>query len=362
MVDTGECSVSSANSSNGKPVIVRVKRKAYQSRLEALWLEINERPLKRSVLDFEKLSISVSTGKEELKIKKIFVQHVETVRSSESTIDILHSFLVSILPSSANASKSRTKIEEQRRSINKENQKHDQLLLKAREKHEVLAKNARFEQIWRSRKGNKAAMADEPLHELCHLYDIVRVDVEKEKYNEVEQEYTSLEDNKTLCSFLPLMREFIPNAAAEIEADMRAYMSEQASADDYVYDLYTVKDDLNTTDEEAVNPYPLVQVDEEDDFYDGPIQSEFESDDSNAEDNPLNDYPDEETCEDEEELESRTSDDESEEKSTSASSKSEELADRSYHELSEDADSLYEEEIYIDDDSGDSEDWRCDYQ
>lgn len=33
----------------------------------------------------------------------------------------------------------------------------------------------------------------------------------------------SLEDQRLLCSYLPLLREFIPNAAEEIESDMRAH-------------------------------------------------------------------------------------------------------------------------------------------
>lgn len=32
----------------------------------------------------------------------------------------------------------------------------------------------------------------------------------------------SLEDQKLLSSYLPLLREFIPNAAAEVEADLIA--------------------------------------------------------------------------------------------------------------------------------------------
>ena len=29
-----------------------------------------------------------------------------------------------------------------------------------------------------------------------------------------------------------------------------------ASTDEYVYDLYTVKDDMDITDEDALNPFP----------------------------------------------------------------------------------------------------------
>lgn len=53
--------------------------------------------------------------------------------------------------------------------------------------HQVLSKNARFEQIWRRRKGTKDANHDKALHELCHLYDVGRVDV-RETTNEVKEE------------------------------------------------------------------------------------------------------------------------------------------------------------------------------
>ena len=38
-----------------------------------------------------------------------------------------------------------------------------------------------------------------------------------------------LEDQKLLSSYLPLLREFIPNAAEEIEADMLAYSKQGCS-------------------------------------------------------------------------------------------------------------------------------------
>ncbi|OVA15359.1 hypothetical protein BVC80_1555g4 [Macleaya cordata] len=363
MADTGESS--SSNSVNSKPVIVRVKRKASLSPLEAFWLEINERPLKRPMLDFEKLSISEedSNGKKEkLKTKKVFVQHVETVSSSKATIDVLQSFV----PTIDDASDFKTKVEERRQTFKQEN-KQDQLLSRAREKHEVLAKHARFEQIWKRRKGKKETMHDDSIHELCHLYDVVRVDVEEEKPKKVEQpEDTSLEDSEILCNYLPLIREFLPDVAAEIQSDIQSYLSNQASTDGYVYDLYTVQNELNTTDEDTLNTYPLVQVGDDDDFYDGPIESEWESD-SNAEDNPMNEYPDEETSEeDSEEDESKTSNDESEElESRSSSSHLDgEHESRVSHIQSEDEYSFdEEEEMLADDEDEDVEDnWRWEHR
>jgi hypothetical protein len=46
-----------------------------------------------------------------------------------------------------------------------------------------LGRNARFAQIWKSRKGEKNE-ADESLREICHLYDAVQVDTDEEKLPE----------------------------------------------------------------------------------------------------------------------------------------------------------------------------------
>nr|XP_043637781.1 RNA-directed DNA methylation 4 isoform X2 [Erigeron canadensis] len=294
--------LSSKDNNNNKPVIVRVKRKSYHSPLEAFWLEINERPAKRPLLDFANLSITnnnnnnnnSSSQVEELKSKKIFVQHVETVSSSDVAVDILQSFVAS----KPNALDSKAKVEDQRRS-NKTDNKQKQLLVKAKEVQELLAKNARFKQIWKSRREKDTAASDNALHDMCHLYDVERVDVgETTEVHEEEDE----EDQRLMRSFLPLLQEFIPSAAEEIESDIDYQVVKKASKDEYVYDLYAVKDNnISVMEEDTVSPFPFVQVDENDDFYNGPDNSDYETDDSNAEDNPLNDYPDEEEEEEEEE-------------------------------------------------------------
>ncbi|KAL6967785.1 hypothetical protein U1Q18_033595 [Sarracenia purpurea var. burkii] len=270
--------------------------------------------------------------------------------------------------------KGKAKNEERRRAFKTEN-KQDQLLVKAKQKQEVLSKNARFEQIWRSRKGKKEeAMCDHALHEMCRVYDVVRVDVEETK--EVhEQEDSDLEDHRIMASYLPLLREFIPSAAVEIESDIHDYMSKQASKDDYVYDLYAVKD-INITEEDTSNPFPLVQVDDDDEFYAGPIASEDESDDSNAEDNPMNDYPDEETSEDDgDDRSSRPSNDDSEEldseSASDKSSKSRSFRSSSSNNWPEDEDPMYEDHVYCgngdgdyydEDEDGDKGDWKWTYR
>ncbi|CAL5386331.1 unnamed protein product [Camellia sinensis] len=211
--------------------------------------------------------------------------------------------------------------------------KQDQLLVKAKQKQEALSKNARFEQIWRSRKGRKEATHDDALHEICHVYDAVRVDVE-ETASEVQIRIWRI---TRLSSYLPLLRKFIPSAAAEIEY-IHDYMSNQDHQRMTLYDLYAVKDDTNITEEDASNPFP-VQVEDDGEFCD-------------AEDNPLNDYPDEDTSEDNKDSGSRTSSDESEElDSANASDKYSKPKDLEYN-WSEDANTFYEDDIYDDREGG----------
>ncbi|CAL5098676.1 unnamed protein product [Urochloa decumbens] len=267
-----------------KPIVVRVKRKPSQTRPDAFWLEVNERPAKKALLDFSSLSISepascssadAKASEEQPQVKKLLVQHVETVHHSEAVEDVLHSLLI----------KSKTKEWNDRI---KQDKKPDQLRSAARQRHEDLGRNARFAQIWKSRKGEKNG-ADESLREICHLYDAVQVDPDEEKHP-AEPGITSFEEGAVLCNFLPLIREYLPSAAEEIESDI---ISLAQSEDSEVYDIYTVKevDDTNMEDSPA-DSYPRLQVDDgEDECYDDDYP--YDTDDSNAEDNPLFDYPEE---------------------------------------------------------------------
>ncbi|KAH6782677.1 RNA-directed DNA methylation 4 [Perilla frutescens var. frutescens] len=340
-----------------KPVIVRVKRKASQSALDAFWLEINERPLKRPLIDFGKLSISdASSSKvEEFKTQKILVRHVETVTSSKDTFDVLRS----VVPNSSGELKSEEKIEERRRSL-KTVDKQDQLLVKARQAQEVLSRYARFEQIWRSRKEKIVAPEDEAIYDMCRLYDVVRVDVEELAVEVQNQKDTDMDDCKMMADFLPLLREVLPTAAEEIEHDIHGVVSNQ---DGYVYDVYAVEKDVNEMEADSTSHFPLVQVDDDEQFYDGPDDSECETDDSNAENNPLNDYPDEEDDddddEDEDEATSRSSDENSEDESTTSGNESEELKSGSQVSYEYEGSELYEWSDYADqtleDSDGDEE-------
>ncbi|XP_066359964.1 RNA-directed DNA methylation 4-like isoform X1 [Miscanthus floridulus] len=285
----GEASTSEP-AAREKPIVVRVKRKPSQSRPDAFWLEINERPSKKAMLDFSRLSISEPSSSssarakasEEPRVKKLLVQHIETVHHSEAVEDVLHSLL---LPYS-NAKEIKSKTKEWNDKIKQDN-KPEQLRSAARQRHEDMGRNARFAQIWKSRKGEKND-ADDSLREICHLYDAVQVDPDDEKHP-AEPWITSFEEGAVLCNFLPLIREYLPSTAEEIEVDIISLA--QSEADSEVYDIYTVKevDDTNMEATSAAS-YPRLQVDDgEDECYE---DCPYDTDDSNAEDNPLFDYPD----------------------------------------------------------------------
>ncbi|KAL4189852.1 hypothetical protein AMTRI_Chr08g209100 [Amborella trichopoda] len=288
-----------------KPVIVRVKRKANQAPVDALWLEINDRPLKRATLDISALSISDSIGKEEVKATRILVQRVETISSSEAIQDILLSVVPNVNDAKTTGAKThRPKLEERRLEF-KQDKKQEQLRSSARQKQEDLAKSARFEQIWKSRKGNEEAHHDSFVREFCHLYDVVRVDEDERSSDRASRQNkkdrgAALDEGTILCNYLPMLREWVPDAADEIEAELNASHKQ----DEYVYDVYAVDDNRSPLDSDASCWFPSVQIEEEL-FGDEPADSGEETDDSNAENNPRNDYPDESS--EDEDLQSKSS-------------------------------------------------------
>ncbi|KAG6522101.1 hypothetical protein ZIOFF_019235 [Zingiber officinale] len=269
-------------------------------------LEINERPHKKAFLGLGNLSLSdCGTGKvlNELASKKMLVHRLETVGRSQSVKDVLHSFLTSSVESVSNLLsvslslfnqqqpsrntkefKGRSK---ERRSLYKPDKKHDQLRAKAIKEHEDLARSARFEQIWKKRESIDAEECS--LYEKCHLYDVVRVDAEDETHQRVPKPKIAPEVGGAIFDkYLSLLREFLPQAAEEIEHDRAT------TKDNFVYDIYTIGSGVDI-DTDSIDEHPLIQVYVEDDYYDGSSQSDYESDDSNAENYPWNDYCDEES-------------------------------------------------------------------
>ncbi|WVZ54870.1 hypothetical protein U9M48_005614 [Paspalum notatum var. saurae] len=273
-----------------KPIVVRVKRKPSQTRPDAFWLEINERPAKKAMLDLSNLSISEPStssspgAREEPRVKKLFVQHIETVRHSEAVQDVLHSLLLA--DSNTKEIKSKTK---EWHDIIKQDKKPDQLRSAARQRHEVIGWDLGvdlFEPPCHKAHGNIGSLSAAHLI-AAHGYPVVNAIV----FVRCILMITSFEEGAVLCNFLPLIREYLPSAAVEIESDI---ISLAQLEDSEVYDIYTVKevDDTNMDDTAAAS-YPRLQVDDCDDNECYGDDYPYDTDDSNAEDNPLFDYPDE---------------------------------------------------------------------
>ncbi|KAJ1273774.1 hypothetical protein BS78_05G010000 [Paspalum vaginatum] len=240
------------------------------------------------MLNFSSLSISEpstsssTSAKEEPRVKKLLVQHIETVHHSEAVGDVLHSILLA--DSNTKEIKSKTK---EWHDIIKQDKKPDQLRSAARQRHEDLGRNARFGQIWSHRKREKNE-ADESIRKICQPYDAVQVDQDEEKHP-AEPRITSFEEGAVLCNFLPLIREYLPSAAVQIESDIISLAHLEGSE---VYDIYTVKEVVDTNVEDtAAASYPRLQVDDGNDNECYGDDYPYDTDDSN--DNPFFDYPDE---------------------------------------------------------------------
>ncbi|KAI5066463.1 hypothetical protein GOP47_0019087 [Adiantum capillus-veneris] len=265
-----------------KPPMVRIKRKRLQLPIESLWLEVSERPTKR--LEAELCSFSLNDSniqgpheEAESKSSRLLFHHVDTVNSfgREETTKV-NSLLREIHEESS---------KEKHRIWPKS--KHGKLSAStSREKHQKMARKARFEQVWRKRKG---VTKQDNLSELFHLYDIVRVDLEADILDKQESEA----ENRLLQDFLPLFKDYLPSVAAEVESSTMCCMNKEE--DEYVYDVYALGDEANGGGDTDTSDYPLIQVvDDEDLMWGASSESQHDSEDSNDENNPLNDYPEEE--------------------------------------------------------------------
>ncbi|MCO5577341.1 hypothetical protein L7F22_031170 [Adiantum nelumboides] len=261
-----------------KPLMVRIKRKRLQLPIESIWLEVSERPTKRLEAEFLSFSlnnsdIQGSDAAAESKSSRLLFHHVDTVTffGKEETTRV-NSLLREIHDEPR---------KEKHRICPKS--KHGKLLTStSREKHQEVSRKARFEQVWRSRKG---ITKQDNLSKLFHLYDIVRVDLEADILDKQEREA----ENRLLQEFLPLFKEYLPSVATEVESSTASCTTKEE--DDYVYDVYALGDKANGGDVD-ISDYPMIQVvDDEDYMWGASSESQYDSEDSNDENNPLNDYP-----------------------------------------------------------------------
>ncbi|MCO5611984.1 hypothetical protein L7F22_066244 [Adiantum nelumboides] len=239
-----------------KPLMVRIKRKRLQLPIDSLWLEVSERPTKRLEAEFLSFSLNNSymqgsDAAAESESSRLLFHHVDTVSffgREETTRREIHD----------------ESSEEKHRIWPKLMAQHRKLLTStSREKHQEVSRKARFEQVWRSRKG---VTKQDTLSELFHVYDIVRVDLEADILHKQEREA----ENRLLQKFLPLFKEYLPSAATEVESSTASCTKKEE--DDYVYDVYALGDKANGGDMDT-SDYPMY-----DEYSEGEDDSEEETD------------------------------------------------------------------------------------
>lgn len=280
--------------STSKSIIVRIKRKRLQDPVGSLWVEVSARPAKRPELDLSSLSLHDGEGPMsrdttvETRSTKLLFRHLETITSfgAEETSR------VETLLKNAGDEKGFRKWKERRQVSTRKKDYHGAHLTTARMTHEALAKAARFEQVWRSRNDPPK---DDIMSEFFHLYDVVQVDAEvnvadKHQSERQAKREAELADNQLLHNYLPLLRDFLPTAATQLESELP---SQSTKEDEYVYDVYALEEGADGSEADNAD-YPMVHLIDGEDCGWGSSDSQFDSEDSNDENNPRNDYPEEE--------------------------------------------------------------------
>jgi hypothetical protein len=121
---------------------------------------------------------------------KVLFRRLETVSPSNKTEASLFESLLQKVNERKHAYEKR-KDQQESRAKSKVQKKQEHLLAAAKDRHEALAKRARFEQVWKSRRDvAKASTEDaesDPMRELFHLYDVVRVDEESPEVLEMRE-------------------------------------------------------------------------------------------------------------------------------------------------------------------------------
>ncbi|KAL2631717.1 hypothetical protein R1flu_016403 [Riccia fluitans] len=170
-------------------------------------------------------------------------------------------------------------------------------------KDQDIAKTARFEQVRTDGKAKEKTEEDDAGLELFNLYEVVRVDVEAESMQkaarrEKARRETEPTEGQLLCNYLPLLREHLPELAAEIDDTAATFSSTTTSTDvpveEYIYDVYTLDEEMDN-DGGDVAYYPTIQVIDHRSYDWRELNdSDYDSEDSNDDNNPINDYPEDE--------------------------------------------------------------------
>ncbi|MCL7023705.1 hypothetical protein MKW94_000655 [Papaver nudicaule] len=156
----------------------------------------DERPMKRTSLDFEKLSISDPAEKKGLEIGengsplKQSLVDFEKLSISEGTVSS----------------------EERKPSV-----RHC-----ATSGNLKQGSDAHFEQKWKRRERKKVSKKNVSIDDLCRRCDVLRVGVEEETAKEADE--MSLADSELLYKFMPLLKECLPDVAENIQLEMQPFL------------------------------------------------------------------------------------------------------------------------------------------
>ncbi|KAL2652945.1 hypothetical protein R1flu_021073 [Riccia fluitans] len=264
-----------------EPTVVQIKRKRTDEPIDSLWLEVTTVAKKRHTLGIQNLTVA----REDSTPTKLLFRRVDSLSSS----GVKELSLPKLLEKS----------QERKRSRDATENNHQLKKFKDQD----IAKIARFEQMRTDRKAKEKTEEDVVSLELFNLYEVVRVDVEAESTQKAARREKARREaepteGQLLCNYLPLLREHLPELAAEIDATAATSSSTTTSTDvpveEYIYDVYTLDEEMDNDDGDVAY-YPTIQVIDHRSYDWRELNdSDYDSEDSNDEKNPNNDYPEEE--------------------------------------------------------------------
>ncbi|KAL3697045.1 hypothetical protein R1sor_011121 [Riccia sorocarpa] len=197
--------------------VVQIKRKRTDEPIESLWLEVTTKTKRAHTLGIQDLSLDTTTvAADEPTPTKLLFRRVESF--SPSGVKELS------LPKLLEKSKERKRP----RDVTDNNHQSNRI------KDQDITKTARFEQVRTSRRRKVSTEENDAAQELFNLYEVVRVDVEAESAQkaarrEKAKREAELTEGQLLCNYLPLLREHLPELAAEIDATAKASSSANTS-------------------------------------------------------------------------------------------------------------------------------------
>jgi hypothetical protein len=93
----------------------------------------------------------------------------------------------------------------------------------------------------------------------------------------------AMAESSFMASYLPLLRECLPEVAADVEAQIASSLDSLHTKEDYVYDVYAMEDTNEPEVDEEDEDYPTVQILETEGYDWRELNdSDYDSEDSNG--------------------------------------------------------------------------------